>query len=77
MLVVGLHQQTFCVTPKMPLRSDVPLLECLCAHSCWDGISGFVWELLPAGSWPGSSSSRVPLLSMGGEAAQTSDQDML
>lgn len=34
MLVVGLHQQTFCVTPKMPLRSDVPLLECLCAHSC-------------------------------------------
>lgn len=40
------------------------------AGSCQDGISGLVWELLPAGSQPGSSSSCVPLVSVGGEARQ-------
>lgn len=48
MLVVGLHQQTFCVTPKMPLKSDVPLLECLCAHSCRVLLGWHLWVCMGA-----------------------------
>lgn len=53
----------------------MPLLGCLCAHSCRNGITGFVWASL------GAAACREPawelFLCVGGEAPLPSAQGRL
>lgn len=48
MLVVGIHQQTLSLCSQMPLRSDVPLLGCLSAHSCRVLSGWYLWVCVGA-----------------------------
>lgn len=77
----GITPANLCPAPKMPIGTDVPLLGCLRAHTRGVLLGWHLWvcmgALLAAGYQPGSSSSFVPLLSVGGETIRTSDQGRL
>lgn len=68
LLAVGLCQQTFCVSPKMLLMTDVPSLGVCVPVPPGAASLGLDGSTAVRRVSAGSSFSFVPLLSMGGEA---------